>query len=75
VVLLIPPTQTKNTVTLKDLFAFSFFVGIIALIIGWFMNLYTVINSAINGAEVTTLFIVRIMGIFIGPIGGVLGYF
>jgi hypothetical protein len=45
---------------------------IIGLAIGWVLNLITIFNSAftLNGE-----LILRIIGVFLAPIGGVLGWF
>lgn len=45
---------------------------ILVILVGWIMNLITIFNTA--QAELTGMFILRIVGIFIAPIGGVLGY-
>jgi hypothetical protein len=51
-----------------------FYTALIPLIIvGWIMNLVTIFNTA--HVELTGMFILRIVGIFVAPIGGVLGYF
>lgn len=46
---------------------------ILAMLVGWVMNLVTVFNTA--HAELTGIFILRVIGVFMAPIGGVLGYF
>lgn len=48
-------------------------LSVIAIVIGWVMNIITlmgIINDPITG-----MFILRVVGIFIPPLGGVLGYF
>jgi len=46
-----------------------FFAGLY----GWIMNIVSIINSDL--IPLTTLLVVRVIGIFIPPIGAVLGYF
>lgn len=48
----------------------------VAILIGYVMNIFTLISVAsAESAEVTLMFILRIIGLFIVPLGGVLGYF
>lgn len=47
----------------------------IAFIVGWLINLVEVIKLAIAAVPVTTLFIVKIVGIFVAPLGSILGLF
>jgi hypothetical protein len=44
----------------------------IAIIIGWVMNLVQLIGMASDG--VTGLFVLKIVGLFLAPLGAVLGY-
>lgn len=44
----------------------------IALCVGWVLNIFTIANSNL---ELTGIFVLRIIGIFIAPLGAVLGYF
>lgn len=44
----------------------------VAMTVGWIMNIVTIWNSMDN--EVTAKFIIRVVGIFVFPIGAVLGY-
>jgi hypothetical protein len=55
--------------------AMFWILAIIALLTGWVMNLYAVITMALESSPFTTVFILRIVGVFIPVIGGVLGYF
>lgn len=55
--------------------AFWIYVSIVlAGFIGWVMNIVTVFNSG-PIAEWTATTLVRIIGIFVAPIGAVLGWF
>ena len=50
----------------------------ILLAIGWVMNLIAVIAFAASGAamaEVTFMIVLRVIAIFVFPLGGVLGWF
>lgn len=51
---------------------FVFSVWIIA-IIGWIWNIAKIIESDLT--PITTMLILRFIGIFIAPLGSVLGYF
>jgi hypothetical protein len=44
---------------------------LILLIIGWVMNLVTIWNAT----EIGVKFVVRCIGVFVLPLGGVLGWF
>lgn len=46
-----------------------------ALIVGWFINLFEVITIAVASAPVTTLFILKAVGIVVAPLGAILGLF
>ena len=47
-------------------------VGAILLTIGWVMNIVTLFHHAND--PVTVMTILRAVGIFVAPLGGVLGY-
>ncbi len=48
-------------------------IGIaIAAIVGWVMNIITIAHSSFD--VLTGMLILRIVGIFVGPLGAVLGY-
>lgn len=52
-------------------------IVMIGLLIGYFINIYKVIQIALSNGldtDITVLFIVRIVGIFIGILGGVVGW-
>jgi len=44
----------------------------IALAVGWVMNIVTLVQHAND--PITTITVVRAIGIFVAPLGGVLGY-
>lgn len=45
---------------------------IVAILYGWIANIVTIFHS--NFSEITGVLILRIVGIFVGPLGVVLGY-
>jgi len=48
-------------------------VGIVvAAIVGWVMNIITIAHSSFD--VLTGMLILRIVGIFVGPLGAILGY-
>jgi hypothetical protein len=62
--------------TKKDfftLFGAVVWLGVIAAICyGWIANIITIAHSNFN--DITGLLVLRVVGIFIAPIGAVLGY-
>lgn len=47
----------------------------IALVLGWVLNIVTLVGMASAPVtDVTLMFILRVVGIFVAPLGGVLGY-
>ena len=46
---------------------------ITALLIGWVMNIIEI--AATVDAELTGMFILRCIGMFVAPLGGILGWF
>lgn len=54
-----------------------YYIVMIGLLIGYFINIYKVIQIALSNGldtDITVLFIIRIVGIFIGILGGVVGW-
>ena len=49
-------------------------VGVVVLV-GWVLNIISLINLAITGSPITLLVLLKIVGIFIPPLGALLGYF
>jgi hypothetical protein len=49
------------------------FAIVLALVVGWVMNIITLVDA--DFANITGLLVLRVIGIFIAPLGGVLGYF
>ena len=45
----------------------------IALAVGWVMNVVTIAH--VMAEPITGMFVLRVVGIFVVPLGGVLGYF
>ncbi len=57
----------------------AFYALVLALIPGWFMNIYQLVMYAVNGTNVLAdgvlvMFILKIVGVFFGPLGGILGW-
>ena len=48
-------------------------IVLLAGVVGWIMNIVTIAHANFN--EITGMFILRIIGIFVAPLGAVLGYF
>jgi hypothetical protein len=55
--------------------ALAYIAVIVALLYGWVVNLIAVIHLATADAPLTTLGILRIVGVPVGIIGAVLGWF
>lgn len=51
-------------------FALTF---IVAIAIGWVMNIVTIAGSSFN--DITGILVLRVIGVFVAPLGAVLGYF
>lgn len=49
-------------------------IAIIAIAIGWVMNIIALIHAG-SLSTLTVLLVLRIIGIFIPPLGAILGYF
>lgn len=49
------------------------FMVFAAFFVGWVMNIFKFIG--LLGGEVSTWFIARAVGIFLAPLGGILGFF
>jgi hypothetical protein len=47
---------------------------VLAAIGGWIANIVKLFSMFGDNIEITTMFVGRIVGIFIGPLGAVLGY-
>jgi hypothetical protein len=53
--------------------AFLLYLAILcAIVVGWVANIVTIANS--NFSEITGILVLRVVGIFIAPLGVVLGY-
>jgi hypothetical protein len=59
----------------KVSFVPSLLVIVVAILgfVGWVMNIMTIAGSSFN--DLTGLLILRVVGIFIAPLGAVLGWF
>jgi hypothetical protein len=47
---------------------------VLAAIVGWVMNVVKLIGMIGDGG-ITTMFVARIVGVPVGPLGAILGYF
>lgn len=45
------------------------------LIIGWFVNIYKLVSIGIKASQWGGMEIARIIGVFVAPLGGFLGWF
>lgn len=63
--------DNKSNATLTALLLYL--AVLIGLLIGWVMNIVAIIHSI--GDAITGLFIARLFGTIVFPLGGVLGYF
>lgn len=53
----------------------TYFILILLALIGWVMNLIDVVGLALSNNPLTTLFIVKLIGVPVGFIGAILGWF
>lgn len=47
----------------------------LVILVGWIMNIVAVFHMATSDTPLTTLFILRIVGIVIPPLGAIVGFF
>lgn len=57
-----------------QIYFYLMLAGGIALTIGWIMNIVKIIAS-LGDPTITPMFIARVVGAFVAPIGAVLGFF
>lgn len=57
------------------LLGLAYIAGIIALAVGWVMNIVTLCHFTGTVSTMGIREVARIIGIFVAPLGGVLGYF
>lgn len=60
---------------MRIVFALSILAIALAAIIGWIMNLVAVVHLFIADAPLSSLFIGRLVGVPVGIIGAILGWF
>ena len=56
-------------------YALSMIALLVAIVVGWVINFVAVIKMAVAGSALTTLFILKAVGIVVAPLGVVLGLF
>lgn len=61
-----------NYKTSSNIAAILWLAGFAAFIYGWVANIITIANSSFS--EITGMLVLRIVGIFVGPLGAILGY-
>lgn len=54
-------------------FELFFFLVVIAGVVGWIANIVKLIGLV--GGDITTMFVLRVVGIFAAPFGAILGFF
>lgn len=54
----------------------GFWVLCFVMVLGWWVNVYKLVTSVVTLEVVhfTGLFILRVLGIFVGPLGGIMGW-
>ena len=63
--------KNKNLLSMNFLYMLIWF----PMFIGWVFNIIDVVTVALDNEPLTTMFILRIIGIFFFPLGTLLGYF
>ena len=64
-------SKQKGSATLRGLVILAL---VLWAFIGWFINAYEVGQLAFASTPLTTLFIIKLVGIFAFPVGAILGY-
>ncbi len=59
--------------SLGDFGTAIYFSFVAAAICGWFMNIVALISMA--GGVIGSLFVLRVVGVFLAPLGSILGLF
>ena len=54
--------------------AWSILLVLLAAILGWVLNVIAVIGLAVSDAPITAMFVLRIVGVFLAPLGAILGF-
>lgn len=60
---------------MRILFSLSVIALALAALAGWIMNLVTVVHMFLANAPLSSLFIGRLVGVPVGIIGAILGWF
>jgi hypothetical protein len=50
-------------------------IFLLVFLYGWVANFTKLVILAIENTELTTMFLARIVGVFLAPFGSILGYF
>lgn len=59
----------------RDLIVAIYLFAVAALYFGWILNLIKLIHEIFLNHPITTLFVARLVGAFVLPLGGILGFF
>ena len=54
--------------------AWSILLVLLLAILGWVLNVVAVVGLAVADAPITAMFILRIVGVFLAPLGAILGF-
>jgi len=54
---------------------YSIYAVAFALLIGWCMNIYKIIDSGFEIAQWGGMEVIRVVGVFVAPLGALLGFF
>ena len=57
-----------------NIVVYGYFITVIALVIGWLSNIVKLLNAPVV-AEWGAMEVLRVVGIILAPLGGVLGWF
>lgn len=60
---------------MKAVFSLAFVAAVIAAIAGWVINLVGAIKLALAAPAITAFLVVKLIGIFVFPLGSILGLF
>jgi hypothetical protein len=65
--------KSQRGFTVPELMILVWIAVVAAGLVGWVMNIVTIVHTCCE--PLTGMLVVRIVGIFIAPLGAVLGYF
>lgn len=68
------PKSIELGINMNTLVNFSVFAVALAALGGWIANIVKLVYMFGDNIEITTMFVGRILGIFLAPLGAILGY-